>query len=74
MDCQMPEIDGYEATKRIRKNPEDYQSPGVPIIAMTAHAMKGDRDKCISAGMNDYLTKPVKSKELSKMLDKWLKK
>ncbi len=72
MDCQMPELDGYEATKRIRSQNSNVKNHKVPIIAMTAHAMKGDRDKCISAGMNDYLTKPVKSKALSQMLDKWL--
>lgn len=72
MDCQMPELDGYEATKRIRQFKPDGKNFKIPIIAMTAHAMKGDRDKCIEAGMNDYLTKPVKSKDLSQMLDKWL--
>lgn len=72
MDCQMPEMDGYEATKRIREFKSEVTDETVPIIAMTANAMKGDRDKCIQAGMDDYLTKPVKSKDLSNMLAKWL--
>jgi signal transduction histidine kinase/DNA-binding response OmpR family regulator len=72
MDCQMPELDGYEATKKIRQFKPDVKNFKIPIIAMTAHAMKRDREKCIEAGMNDYLTKPVKSKDLSQMLDKWL--
>jgi len=72
MDCQMPELDGYEATRRIRKFKSEATDYTIPIIAMTAHAMKGDRDKCIEAGMDDYLTKPVKPKDISQMLDKWL--
>ncbi len=72
MDCQMPEVDGYDATREIRKPDSGVKNPKVPIIAMTAHAMKGDRDKCLDVGMNDYLSKPVKPKDLSLMLDKWL--
>lgn len=73
MDCQMPELDGYEATKKIRRFPSGSINAGIPIIAMTAHAMKGDREKCLRAGMNDYLPKPFKPADLSEMLDKWLK-
>ncbi len=63
MDCQMPELDGYETTVAIRKNDSELQ--GIPIIAMTANAMKGDREKCLSVGMNDYIAKPVKQDDLA---------
>ncbi len=74
MDCQMPVLDGYEATKQIRSPASGVENSHVPIIAMTANAMKGDRDKCIEAGMDDYMPKPVKIKELSKIINKWLTK
>ncbi|MCG8633765.1 MAG: response regulator [Desulfobacterales bacterium] len=72
MDCQMPEMDGYEATRHIRNGDTGVLAPEVPIIAMTANAMDKDREKCLAAGMNDYLAKPVKAKDLSAMLSKWL--
>jgi PAS domain S-box-containing protein len=73
MDVQMPELDGLEATKRIRAS-ESIQNPNVPIIAMTAHAMQGDREKCLNVGMNDYIPKPVAFKSLAEKLDQWLPK
>jgi signal transduction histidine kinase/DNA-binding response OmpR family regulator len=73
MDCQMPGMDGYEATAEIRAW-ERKNRPGerIPVIALTAHAMKGDRDLCLRAGMDDYLTKPLQAGELAAMLGKWL--
>ncbi|MCP4022716.1 MAG: response regulator, partial [Desulfobacteraceae bacterium] len=68
MDIQMPEMDGYEATKMIRAK-EKYA--GLPIIAMTAHAMKGDKEKCLSAGMDGYITKPINQEELFKTISKF---
>jgi signal transduction histidine kinase/CheY-like chemotaxis protein len=69
MDCQMPVMDGYEATENIRKIPELQQ---LPIIALTANAMVGDREKCLSVGMNDYLSKPLDFDELEAKLNQWL--
>jgi len=71
MDCQMPELDGYETTKTIRKN-EFSTGRHIPIIAMTAHAMTGDRERCLASGMDDYITKPVDPDELKETIDKWL--
>jgi CheY-like chemotaxis protein/HPt (histidine-containing phosphotransfer) domain-containing protein len=72
MDCQMPEMDGFEATQRIRQPDSGVLNPSVPIIALTAHALKGDREKCLATGMNDYLSKPINGLELSAALEKWL--
>jgi|GEM_PF-5514085 len=71
MDCQMPGMDGFETTREIREKSDD-QYRSIPIIAVTAHAMPEDRDRCISAGMNDYLSKPVDMKKLKITLYKWL--
>ncbi|KAK9446620.1 uncharacterized protein V1518DRAFT_423605 [Limtongia smithiae] len=73
MDCQMPLMDGYEATRRLRKHKSPCISE-VTVIAMTANAVIGDREKCIEAGMSDYLAKPVKFKVLEMMIDKWSRK
>ncbi|WP_017293954.1 PAS domain-containing protein [Geminocystis herdmanii] len=72
MDCLMPEMDGYEATGEIRqgKAGDDYRD--IPIIAMTANAMEGDREKCLSAGMDDYLTKPINVDSFNKLLTKYI--
>ncbi len=71
MDCQMPEMDGFEATAKIRDPESNVINHNIPIIAMTANAMKGDREQCIEAGMDDYLTKPVKKDSLAAVLEKW---
>ncbi len=73
MDCQMPGMDGYTTTKKIREIENYDQAPKNIIVAMTANAMKGDREKCIAAGMDDYLSKPLKIPELHAVLNKWLK-
>ncbi len=72
MDVQMPEMSGYEATRRIRDPQSEVLNHDIPVIAMTATAMQGDREKCLEAGMNDYLPKPVNRRILAEMLEKWL--
>jgi CheY-like chemotaxis protein/HPt (histidine-containing phosphotransfer) domain-containing protein len=72
LDCEMPDMDGYETARRIRSGESPVRNPKIPIIALTAQAMSGDREKCIDAGMNDYLSKPVEPEQIIKMLSKWL--
>ncbi len=68
MDCQMPKMDGYETTRNIRDVESPVKDHNLPIVAMTANAMKGDREKCLAAGMNDYVSKPINVKELADVI------
>jgi len=72
MDVQMPEMDGLEATRQIRNPQSAIPNRNIPIIAMTAHAMQGDKEKCLAAGMDDYVSKPVSPRALAEALEKWL--
>ena len=72
MDVQMPDMDGLEATRLIRDPRSLVLRRGIPIIAMTAHAMQGDRERCLEAGMDDYVTKPISPEALAEALDRWL--
>ena len=81
MDCQMPVVDGFEATKLLRQReataqesaaPDSYKTHHIPIVALTANAMRGDRERCLAAGMDDYLTKPVRKDDLKGVLERWI--
>ncbi|MCK9442300.1 MAG: PAS domain S-box protein [Methanothrix sp.] len=72
MDCQMPEMDGFEATRAVRQKESPALNPSIPIIAMTASAMQADRERCLQAGMSDFIAKPVQPRELAEMLARWL--
>ena len=74
MDCQMPEIDGYEATRQIRDKNSHVKNHNIPIVAMTANAMQGDKEKCLEAGMDDYVAKPIKTEEIAEAIERNLTK
>ena len=71
MDMQMPIMDGIEATREIRKQEKLRQADRTPIIAMTANAMEGDRERCLEAGMDDYISKPIRADQLYEQLQRW---
>jgi CheY-like chemotaxis protein len=73
MDCQMPLLDGFKATQTIRQL-ESNSSTHIPIIALTANTLEGDREKCLNAGMDDYLTKPIETNEFYTIVEKWANK
>jgi CheY-like chemotaxis protein/HPt (histidine-containing phosphotransfer) domain-containing protein len=72
MDCQMPELDGFATTRMIREREAKSAQRRIPIIALTAHAMKGDQEQCVAAGMDDYLSKPFTLEQLHTVLQRWL--
>ncbi|SHJ19217.1 Signal transduction histidine kinase [Malonomonas rubra DSM 5091] len=72
MDCQMPVMDGYQATRAIRATDSPVKNPQVPVIALTANALQGDREKCLAAGMNDHVAKPIDPHALAEALRRWL--
>jgi CheY-like chemotaxis protein len=75
MDCQMPQMDGYEASRCVRELEAEHKAPHagrIPIIAVTAHALQGDREACLEAGMDEYVAKPVRLDDLRRVLNRWL--
>jgi len=74
MDCQMPVMDGYEATQRIRHPESNVLNRDLPIVAMTANSMEGDREKCLGVGMNDFISKPINPNKVQETLKRWLPK
>ena len=79
MDCQMPIMDGYETSRKIREKEQKKllgysEIPRIPIIAITAHALSEDKEKCLASGMDDYLSKPFKMSQVIDILKKWLSK
>ncbi len=74
MDCQMPGMDGYDATRAIRERESAEEEDRIPIVALTAHALKEDRQRCLAAGMDDYLSKPFQKKDLAAVLQRWVER
>jgi CheY-like chemotaxis protein len=74
MDCQMPGMDGFQTTSRIRTGEDGIKNPEIVIIALTAHAMDGYKELCLKAGMNDYISKPIKIREMDRVLSSWINK
>ena len=72
MDCQMPELDGYAATAAIREHERRDGRPRLPVVAMTAYAMAGDRERCLQAGMDDYISKPLRPEDVDRVLTTWV--
>jgi CheY-like chemotaxis protein len=72
MDCQMPVLDGFNATRQLREWEQQQQRKPLPVIAMTANVMEGDRERCLDAGMNDYIGKPFRNEDLHAILQRWL--
>jgi len=72
MDVQMPEMDGLDATRALRDRERETETH-IPVVAMTAHAMEGDRERCLEAGMDDYVSKPINSDVLFEVIEKFVK-
>ncbi len=72
MDCQMPELDGYQVAREVRRREVEADRARLPIVAMTAHALQGDRERCLAAGMDDYMAKPISAAVLDRVLSRWL--
>jgi CheY-like chemotaxis protein len=72
MDCQMPVLDGYDTAREVRRREVAHGRRHIPIVAMTASAMRGDRERCLAAGMDDYIAKPIDSDKLDQLLARWL--
>jgi len=72
MDCQMPEVDGYEVTRRLRQRERDDGGRSLPVLALTSNTLPGDRERCLDAGMDDYLPKPVGQERLAAAIERWV--
>ncbi len=72
MDCQMPVMDGFDATRAIREGGDGIHNPRIPVVALTASAIEGGRERCLAAGMDDFIAKPVAPAALAEIIDRWL--